>query len=120
MIEFMPESGGNVVGVKASGKLTDADYEQTLIPKLEAAFRQHGRLNLLFYMDRSFEGWSRDAAWDDASYGLRHRADFGRLAVVGGPAWVDWCIRLAGFLMKGEIRIFPADKLQVAWEWVRG
>jgi len=120
MIEFMPESAGNVVGVKATGKLTAKDYEQTLIPKLEETFAAHGKLNVLFFMDESFEGWDLAAAWDDASYGLRHRADFDKLAIVGGPPWVEWCIKLSGFLMKGEIRIFSRDQLASAWDWVKG
>lgn len=119
MIEIMPESSGNVVGVRASGKLTDAEYKQVLIPKLEALFDQYGKLDVLFYMDEAFVGWDLEAAWDDASYGLRHRADFGKLAAVGGPAWVEWCIKLSGFLMIGEIRIFPADQLDRAWAWNR-
>lgn len=119
MIEFMPESSGNVVGVKGSGKLTDIEYKQVLIPKLKALFDQYGKLDVLFYMDQDFEGWDLEAAWDDASYGLKHRADFGKLAVVGGPGWVEWCIKLCGFLMKGEIKIFPADQLDGAWAWVK-
>lgn len=119
MIEFMSESSSSVVGIRATGKLTDADYKHSLIPKLESLFSEHGKLNVLFYMDKSFEGWDLDAAWDDASYGLRHRADFEKLAVVGGPAWVEWCIKLSGFLMKGEIRIFSADQLKSAWIWLK-
>ena len=120
MIEFLPESAGNVIGVKATGKLTDDDYKQTLIPRLKTLFREHGRLNVLFYMDESFDGWDLHAAWDDASLGLGHRADFDRLAVVGGPAWVEWCIRLIGFLMKGEMRIFSDGEFEAAWRWVKG
>lgn len=119
MIEIMLESAGNALGVRASGKLTDADYKETLIPKLEALFNAHVKLDVLFYMDEEFEGWDLEAAWDDASYGLKHRADFDRLALVGGPAWVEWCIKLSGFLMKGEVRIFPADQLDRAWAWIR-
>jgi hypothetical protein len=120
MIEFMPESSGEVLGVTAHGKLTDADYKQTLIPRFDSLLQQHGNLKVLFYMADDFEGWDLEAAWDDASYGLKHRADFERMAVVGGPDWVDWCIKWAGFLMKGEIKVFPADQLDQAWTWVRG
>ena len=119
MIEIMPESSGNIFGVKASGKLTHSDYRQILIPRLESLFEQHGKLNVLFLMDADFDGWELDAAWDDASYGLRHNADFGKLAIVGGPAWVEWCIKLAGFLMKGEIRVFSSQQVAEAWDWIR-
>ena len=39
MIEVMPESQGNVIGVKFSGKITAREYEETIIPRLEAAER---------------------------------------------------------------------------------
>jgi len=120
MFTIMPESEGAVVGVRATGKLTDADYKETLIPQLEKLFAEHGALNVLFYMDDGFDGWELTAAWDDAVFGLGHRADFGKLAVVGGPAWVEWCIKACGFLMKGEIRVFPAAELDAAWRWVKG
>jgi len=119
MIEFLAESGGKVVGIRATGRLTDADYKQTLIPRLEALFKEHGKLNVLFDLGRGFEGWDLEAAWDDASFGLKHRADFGKLAMVGGPAWAQWTIKLSAFLMTGEIKIFPADRLAEAWAWVR-
>ena len=119
MIEIMAESSGSVLGLRASGKLTHDDYQRVLIPHLDSLFRQHGKLNLLFLMDEDFAGWELDAAWDDARYGLRHNADFGKLAVVGGPAWVERCIRLAGFLMKGEIRTFSSRQVAQAWDWIR-
>lgn len=120
MFTFMPESEGAVVGIHATGKLRDSDYKQTLIPGLEKLFDEHGTLNVLFYMDNSFEGWELSAAWDDAAFGLGHRADFRKLAVVGGPEWIEWCIKACGFLMKGEIRVFPANQLDAAWSWVKG
>jgi len=119
MIEFMNESGGNTVGIRATGKLTKTDYDTILIPQLTALFKAYGQLDIVFYMDDAFEGWDLEAAWDDASYGLMHRADFGKLAVVGGPAWVGWCIKLGGFLMKGEIKVFRPEQLDQAWQWIR-
>jgi hypothetical protein len=118
MIEFLPESTGNVVGILASGRLTDADYKQVLIPRLEAVFAEHGKLKLLVHMAPSFEGWDLSAAWEDVTYGLRHRADFEKVAIVGGPTWVALSVQLGGFLMKGEIKIFPAGDLDSSWAWV--
>jgi hypothetical protein len=41
MIEILPGSGGNVLGYRASGKLTDADYKDVLVPKLEEVAKQY-------------------------------------------------------------------------------
>lgn len=119
MIEFMPESKANLVGIRAGGTLTDADYKAVLIPRLEALFEAHGVLDLLILFDESFKGWNLEAAWDDVSLGLRHRADFRKMALVGGPRWVELTMKLSAFLMTGEVRMFPADRLDEAWKWVR-
>ena len=119
MFEYLPEGAGNVVGVRATGTLTDADYKNVLMPKLEKMFAEFGRLRLLFYMDESFSGWDLGAAWDDASLGLKHRADFEKIAVVGGPDWVVWFVKLSAFLIAGEIKVFPKDQLQEAWIWMK-
>jgi hypothetical protein len=119
MIEVMEESRGKVVGLHVTGKLVEADYGQ-ILPKLEALFREHGKLGVLFYADEGFRGWDMAAAWEDASFGVRHMADFERLAVVGAPDWVNWCVKLSAFLFKGEVRIFPREALEEAWGWVAG
>ncbi|GAB4348455.1 MAG: hypothetical protein Kow0026_02970 [Oricola sp.] len=120
MFEFMDESTGKFVGIRASGTLTDADYKTVLIPKLEALMAEHGKLDLLLYLDDDFEGWDAGAAWDDARFGMQHRADFEKLAVVGGPAWVRKGLMAFAFLMKGQVRTYPSDELEKAWEWVAG
>ena len=85
MIEIMAESSGNIIGIKAIGTLTDADYQEMLIPNLEGLFAQYRKLRMLFYMGEEFAGWTVSAAWDDMNFGLKHRADFEKIAVVGGP-----------------------------------
>jgi hypothetical protein len=120
MIEFMDESTGKFVGIRATGRLTDEDYKDVLIPRLEALFDEHGKLDVLIHLDDGFSGWEAHAAWDDASFGMKHRADFEKLAVVGGPEWVSRGLNAFSFLMKGEFRHYPADKLESAWEWIAG
>jgi len=79
MIQVLPQSHDAVIGVVASGVLTDADYKETLIPLLEKRIAEHGRARLLVEIADTFGGWEMAAAWDDASFGFAHRADFERL-----------------------------------------
>lgn len=118
MIEFLPRSHDHVVAIKVGGKLTARDYEQNLIPRLDALLAKHDVVNLLIEMDDTFHGWTLDAAWDDAKFGLENRARLGRVAVVGAPEWVRWCMAAGAFMMKGEMRAFPRDRLDDAWAWV--
>ena len=120
MIEFMDESTSKYLGVRVSGKLTDKDYKDVLVPRLEEAFKLQGKLDLLVYMDDGFEGWDAHAAWDDMSFGLKHAGDFDKLAIVGGAEWIEWCVKACSFLFKGEVQTYRGDQLEKAWEWVAG
>jgi hypothetical protein len=119
MFEVLPKSEGNLLGIRATGALTDEDYKSVLIPTLDKMFAEHGRLRILFFMDEGFRGWDLGAAWDDASIGLRHHADFEKIAVVGGPDWVAWFMKLSAFLIAGETKLFSKDQLDDAWSWVK-
>jgi len=92
MIELLGDSEESIVGVRVSGKLTAADYETYLIPALDRVFEREKRARFLVLMEEDFDGWTLDAAWDDFSYWLEHRAAFDKVAIVGAPKWVEWCI----------------------------
>ncbi|MGE3142292.1 MAG: STAS/SEC14 domain-containing protein [Hyphomonadaceae bacterium] len=118
MIEFLPESHDAVLGVRASGKLSDMDYRTTLLPRLEPLFAQYGRVRLLFSFAPDFEGWEWRAAMDDAELGLRRSHGFERIAIVGGPAWVSASANVLKFLIDAEVKTFDARALAEAWLWV--
>ncbi len=118
MIEVSPESHDNVLVLTALSKLTDEDYKQVLIPRLESIIRDHGQACLLLDMGDSFHGWDAAALWDDARFGLTHRTDFEKMGVVGGPKWVQWGLRLAALIMSGEVRSFTPEQRTEAMTWI--
>jgi hypothetical protein len=118
MIEFLPESHGNVLGVKAVGKVTDKDYKEVLIPKVDRMLAKYEKGRFLYYLSEEFEGFEFGAMWDDMKYAAGHNAKFDKVALVGGPKWVDWSVKISQHFMKAEIRTFSADELTQAWGWV--
>jgi hypothetical protein len=118
MIKVMPELDG-IVEIRAGGKLTRADYKDVLLPRLAALTLGGKKLRVLMLMDETFTGWDLDAAWDNTVMDFRHRKDFEKIAVVGAPRWEDWCVKLAGLLMKGELRAFPREQLPQARGWLK-
>ncbi len=119
MIEKLPKSQGNILGLRASGKLTDGDYKDVLVPCIEAIVKEYGKICFLFYLDEGFEGWEPRAMWDDFKVGLgKLKDDFEKFALVGGPKWVQWAMKLDNYLMHGEVKTFPVDQLQEAWDWI--
>ena len=118
MIEVLPESHGNILGVKATGKLSDRDYKDILIPSINRILAEHSKARVLFSMGDEFHGWDLAAAWDDAAFGMRHRTDFEKCAVVGGPKWVEWATKVAALLMTGEVKTFSSSQFSEAWNWI--
>ena len=59
-----------------------------------------------------------EAMWDDAKFGMAHRTDFEKFAVVGGPPWVEWGAKVGAVFMKTELRTFAGDQLEEAWKWI--
>jgi len=119
MLEILPESQGKVLGIKASGTLTDPDYQDILLPRLETIIRDHGKARVLCLMDQDFHGWDMEAMWDDAKFGFAHRHDFEKFAVVGGPRWVEWGANLGALFMNTDLRTFPSEQLEDAWAWIQ-
>ncbi|WP_027723174.1 STAS/SEC14 domain-containing protein [Maridesulfovibrio zosterae] len=117
MIEIMPESTGPMLAVKASKRLSEDDYAKVWIPALQEKIEKYGKGNCLLYMDENFEGWELKAMWEDTKFGIAHRNDFNKLAVVGGPSWVEWGTKIASLLMSCEVKTYEADQLAEALQW---
>jgi len=117
MLQFIPVHEGNLFAVKATGKLTHADY-QAFLPELEKLISEHGKISLLLELE-DFSGWELAAAKDDMQFGFKHKYDFEKIALVGDKAWHQWMALMAKPFMDGEVRYFSRDELQTAWDWLR-
>ncbi|MCF3648764.1 STAS/SEC14 domain-containing protein [Synoicihabitans lomoniglobus] len=119
MIDQLPASAHDTLVVQASGILNAADYERDFIPAMERLMRIHGKISVVLYLDEQFDGWDLEAMWDDARFGLKHRHDFNRLAVVGAQIWFKWAIQLGSHFIDGELRTFPGNQLEEAIAWAK-
>jgi hypothetical protein len=41
------------------------------------------------------------------------------MVVVGGRKWIEVMVKLFAQFMAGEVRTFPDEQLQEAWEWIK-
>lgn len=120
MIEFVPQSRDNILGIRFTGRLHPSDYRDVLAPHVASLLAQFATLKVLILVDESFAGWTLSAAWANTAFDVKHRRDFDKVAMVGAPRWEQWCVRtLARWLMRGELRTYPRDRLGDAWAWLR-
>jgi hypothetical protein len=119
MISIMEETEAEVLLVKASGVLTAQDYEDILIPQLNQRIEHFGKASILFYFADDFKGWEIGAAWDDAVFGMKHRHDFKKVAVVGDQKWLNWAMKIGYYFIDGQVASFHKSEYQNALSWVK-
>ena len=117
MIAILPDSHHNILVFRASKKLTGNDYETVFIPELNQLIQVYGKIRAVLYLDENFEGWEIEAMWDDAKFGITHRNDFEKIAIVGGPAWMEWATAIGSHLIDGQVKTFPEQSLSDAIAW---
>jgi hypothetical protein len=115
MLEGFPE---NVVAAVAKGRVTRRDYDEVLVPAVEAAFRRRARARCYYELGREFSGMDAAAIWEDFRVGFGHLSGWERVAVVTDVDWVRLAINAFRFLVPGETRIFPTSEAAEARRWI--
>ncbi len=115
-IELHEESGGKVLDIRLSGKLTKEDYE-SFVPVVERLIREHGKLRMLVRM-HDFHGWTMGALWEDIKFDWRHFSDIERLALIGESKWEAGMATFCKPFTRATIRYFDEAKADEAVNWI--
>jgi SpoIIAA-like len=120
MLTLIPDLPPTVVGVEAHGKVTADDYEQVLVPAVEAAHKasESGKVRLLYVLGHEFPDYTAGAAWQDTKLGLGHLRTWERIAVVGDSDWLRHAIHGLGWAIPGDVKAFEMKELDEARDWV--
>ena len=118
MLEILPESHANILGVKAAGELTSREMQEVLVPRLQALIQEHGQVRVLFFLDEDVQGWDLEALQPDG-FGRQDLKALQRIAVVGASWKVSLQMKLMAFLISGEVRTFSRAELGEAWAWIK-
>ncbi|MBD3221620.1 STAS/SEC14 domain-containing protein [bacterium] len=117
-IAMREEEAGRILRLTAQGKLTADDYE-ALVPELDAAIEQHGKIGLLVELE-DFHGFTAGALWEDTKFGARHWNDIERIAVVGEGRLEKGMATFARPFTTAEVEFFePLDRAR-ALRWLHG
>jgi hypothetical protein len=114
-IEGLPEP---VVGLRVSGTVTQEDYERVLLPAVRSALDAHERVRLLYVLGPAFDAYSAGAIWEDAKLGARTMLAWERIAVVTDADWVRHLMTAFGWMIHGEVKVFPMADLDEATAWI--
>lgn len=117
MIRLLSDMPVGVLGVEAVGDVEKDDYEDVLLPAIEAARAEHGKVRLVYVLGPEFDEYEGDAIWEDIKLGARHPASFERIAVVTDARWARPAMKVFSVLWPGKARAFALRELEAAKRW---
>ena len=97
------------------GKLTHEDY-QVITPMLDAALEGVTQPEVYCLVDvRALDGWELRAAWDDMQLGLKHGAEFKKIAILESSAWMEWGTKIIGWFVSAQVELFSQEDEALRW-----
>lgn len=115
VIENLPK---NMVGFKAEGNITEADFNDIVMPHVKRFIEETNKLNYLLVLDTSIKNFSAGAWFKDAVMGIKHLTKWNRAAIVTDVNGIRIFTEIFSVLMPGEFRGFEHKDLQSAIDWV--
>lgn len=116
VLEGMPTG---VIGFKASGKITKADYTEVLQPAITAASAA-GKIRILLDFSAEFEGMEIGAVFQDLRTAVKEWKAWERIALVTDHDWMEKGVELFSWAMPGDVKVFDDDDQDDALEWLSG
>ena len=118
MIEAVKGFPTKVLVFSWKGHVTKHDYENVLIPAIEEALRQEGKIRLYCLIDTEFYGFEHGAVWDDFKVGMDNLLRWERIAVVTDLEWIGYTFRAFSFVIPGVAKVFRVDEKAKARKWI--
>jgi hypothetical protein len=124
MIELLADLPDDVIGFRFSGHVTRDEYTHTLLPVLKQRIEGDGKIRMLVLIDDAFEKFETGALWEDAKFGLgsglTHLGKWERTALASDTEWARHAIGLFGWMVPGDVRVFPLAEVDAAQAWLAG
>lgn len=118
MIEVKTGRQENLLEVHLSAPVTDKDYQDVLIPAIDAALAGADSLRMLVVMNANIGDFTMGALWDDARLGIRRWGGFDRIAIVTGNTAMARLVRGFSIFLPCPVQVFPKYSEDEARLWL--
>jgi hypothetical protein len=123
VIERIKGLPDNVDGLRVSGHVSRDEYQQVVLPLMHECLARGGGIRLLILIDDGFDRFEAGAMWEDLKFGLGAGLELSRwerMALVSDAGWVHHAITLFGWLVPGDVKVYPLAAQAEAVTWLAG
>ncbi len=118
MIEIIPGLPSHVAAFKATGKITEDDYFNTINPLCSKIVHEFGKISYLLVVDTPLSNYSIGAWIQDGLLGFRYLSKWNRLAIVSNTRGIKEFTDVFGNLIPPKTKGFLMSELEDAKRWV--
>jgi SpoIIAA-like len=116
VIEPIAGLARGVVGMRAVGEFTVADYNEIIEPELDRLEAADEDLRLLLHLGPEFTGFG-PGAWAALTSEIRH-TPFHKGALVTDDDYIRRGLRVLRWALRGRVRTFRNNEYEKAVHWV--
>jgi len=120
MISHLIDLPSTMVGFKASGEVTCEDFQNVVMPAVQAAINRNGTLNYLLVLNTELGEFTSGAWLQDVIMGAKHFLKWNRAAIVSDVKGIRVFTDLFSKVMPGEFKGFQKSEMQQAIDWCSG
>lgn len=117
MIRLLSDMPAGVLGLEAVDDVEKEDYENVIVPLVEKAIAEQGKVRVVYVLGHEFDEYEGDAVWEDLKLGVTHPGSFARIAIVTDARWAGPAVKVFSVLWPGQARVFPLAQLDSAKAW---
>jgi hypothetical protein len=118
MVQIINGLPNTVAGFRATGKITQSDYDHVINPKVAEVYKQFDKINYLFVIETPLSNFSAGAWIKDAIVGFVYFTQFNKIAIVSKQENVKKFTDFFGKFVPGKSRGFMSEDLEKAMRWV--
>ena len=104
MIRILGDMPEGVLGLEAIDDVEKEDYENVIVPAVNQAIAQHGKVRLVYVLGPKFDEYEGEAVWEDLKLGVRNPTSFERMAIVTDARWAGPAVKIFSVLWPGQAR----------------
>ncbi len=107
-----------MVAFRATGDVHKADYDNILIPAVDALVQKQGRINFMLVLDTPVSHFSIGALMKDLGVGWKHFTKWHKMAIISESGAINTFTDLFSYIAPGTSKGFTHAHLDEAIAWV--
>lgn len=108
----------NMVGFRATGEVTQTDFDKVVIPEVKKLVEATDVLNYMLVLDTSVKNFTFGAWFKDAVLGIQNLTKWNRAAIITDSEGVQNFTKVFSAVMPGVFKGFDHAEMDKAIDWV--